>query len=282
MIIVRKKVIPMAGKGTGKYYAPVYRAKKSPMKLRRIKIIKRCAVIAAAVAVVAVSIAAFQINKDDSSSFVKVAASEQSLAGVSSYPRIVDHSSPLPEDYVPENLVTLGTLPNGDNVTLRADAAEAFLTMCSAMSEDGLGIVPVRGYVSYDEQRNVLSAAADRLVAEGASAEEAQKLAADEVSAPGEDEAQLGTSIDVSVSADSFDSFTLTEQYQWICANARHYGFIIRYTSANQKYTGVKDKPYHLRYVGKDAAEFMASSNLCLEEYVRAVKADNSKAKPEI
>ena len=154
--------------------------------------------------------------------------------------------------------------------------------MCSAMSEDGLGIVPVRGYVSYDEQRNVLSAAADRLVAEGASAEEAQKLAADEVSAPGEDEAQLGTSIDVSVSADSFDSFTLTEQYQWICANARHYGFIIRYTSANQKYTGVKDKPYHLRYVGKEAAEFMASSNLCLEEYVRAVKADNSKAKPEI
>ena len=279
MIIVRKKVIPMAGKGTGKYYAPVYRAKKSPMKLRRIKIIKRCAVIAAAVAVVAVLIAAFQINKDDSSSFVKVAASKQSLAGVSSYPRIVDHSSPLPEDYVPENLVTLGTLPNGDNVTLRADAAEAFLTMCSAMSEDGLGIVPVRGYVSYDEQRNVLSAAADRLVAEGASAEEAQKLAADEVSAPGEDEAQLGTSIDVSVSADSFDSFTLTEQYQWICRNAHRYGFIVRYNDAAKAVTGVSVRPWHLRYVGTEAAGNMFSRNMCLEQYAAAVKADNPRAK---
>ena len=106
-------MIPMKGKGTGKYYAPIYRAKKSPVKLRRIRIMKRCIAIAAAVAIVAVSIAAFQINKDDSSSFVKVAASEQSLAGVSSYPRIVDHSSPLPDDYVPENLMSLGTIPNG-------------------------------------------------------------------------------------------------------------------------------------------------------------------------
>ena len=274
-------MIPMKGKGTGKYYAPIYRAKKSPVKLRRIRIMKRCIAIAAAVAIVAVSIAAFQINKDDSSSFVKVAASEQSLAGVSSYPRIVDHSSPLPDDYVPENLMSLGTIPNGENIYLRVDAAEAFLEMCSAMSEDGLGIVPVKGYVSFDEQSNVLSAAADRLVAEGADAEEAQKLAAAEVFAPGEDEAQLGTSIDVSVSANSVDLFVLTEQYQWICRNAYRYGFIIRYTSANKKYTGVKEQPWHLRYVGKDVAEFMASTNICLEEYVSTVKADNPNAKEE-
>ena len=163
-----EKVIPMKGKGTGKYYAPVYRAKKSPLKLRRIRLIRRCAAIAAAVAIVAVSIAAFQINKDDSSSFVKVAASEQSLAGVSSYPRIVNHSSPLSESYVPENLMSLGTLPNGDNIFLRADAAEAFLDMCAAMSEDGLGIVPVKGYVSYEDQSDVLTRTADRLIAEGA------------------------------------------------------------------------------------------------------------------
>ena len=166
----------MRGKGTGKYYAPVYRAKKSPAKLRRIRLFKRCAVIAAAVTIVAVSIAAIKISSYDSASFVKVAASEQLLVGVSSYPRIVDQSSPLPEDYVPENLVALGTLPNGEKVFLRADAAEAFLTMCSAMSEDGLGIVPVRGYVSYEDQSSLLTETADRLVAEGATAEEAKRL----------------------------------------------------------------------------------------------------------
>ena len=276
-----EKVIPMKGKGTGKYYAPVYRAKKSPLKLRRIRLIRRCAAIAAAVAIVAVSIAAFQINKDDSSSFVKVAASEQSLAGVSSYPRIVNHSSPLSESYVPENLMSLGTLPNGDNIFLRADAAEAFLDMCAAMSEDGLGIVPYKGYVSYEDQSDVLTRTADRLIAEGADADEAQKIAQAEVFAPGEDEAQLGTSIDVSVSADSVDNFVLTEQFQWISRNANHYGFIIRYVEANRKYTGVNEKPWHLRYVGKEAAEFMFSTNTCLEDYVSAVKSDNPHAKSD-
>lgn len=281
VIIVRKKVIPMAGKGTGKYYAPVYKAKKSPVKVRRIKLFKRCAAVAAAVAVVAVSISAVQISKDENSSFMRVAASEQTLAGVSSYPRIVDHNDPLAENYVPENLVSLGTIPNGENVFLRADAAEAFLAMCSAMSDDGLGIVPVRGYVSYEDQGSVLSETVDKLIAEGEDAEEARKTAEAEVFAPGEDEAQLGTSIDVSVSADSVDSFALTEQYQWICHNAHNYGFIIRYTTANKKFTGIGEKPWHLRYVGKDAAEFMASANICLEQYVNAVKADNSKAKSD-
>ena len=278
---VEEKVIPMRGKGTGKYYAPVYRAKKSPAKLRRIRLFKRCAVIAAAVTIVAVSIAAIKISSDDSASFVKVAASEQLLVGVSSYPRIVDQSSPLPEDYVPENLVALGTLPNGENVFLRADAAEAFLTMCSAMSEDGLGIVPGRGYVSYEDQSSLLPETAARLDAAGATAEAAEKAAKAEVFAPGEDEAQLGTSIDVSVSAEIMDQFVLTEQFQWIARNAWHYGFIIRYTSANQKYTGVEERPWHLRYVGKEAAEFMAAENKCLESYIRIVKADNPDAKEE-
>lgn len=269
---------PMAGKGTGKYYAPVYRAKKSPIKIRRIKLFKRCALIAAAIAVIAISIAAVQINRDENESFVKVAASEHSLAEVSSYPRIVNHSSPLPSDYVPENLMSLGTLPNGDNIFLRADAAEAFLEMCSAMSEDGLGIVPVKGYVSYDEQSEVLANEVDKLIAEGATAEEAKKRVKAEVFAPGEDEAQLGTSIDISTDPNRIDYFSITEQFQWVSQNAHLYGFIIRYCDAAKKVTGTEVKPWHLRYVGNEAAEYMFTTNMCLEQYVKAVKTDNPKA----
>ena len=272
----------MAGKGTGKYYAPVYRAKKSPAKLRQMRLFKRCAIISAAVVIAAVSIAAFQINKDDSESFVKVAASKQSFAEVSCYPRVVNSDSPLTEEFVPENLMSLGTLPGGDNILLRADAAEAFTEMCTAMSQDGLGIVPVKGYISYDEQRNELTDAADRLVAEGASDKEAKKQAAAEVSAPGENEAQLGTTVEISTDANTVDGFALTEQYQWICRNAHKYGFIIRYTANKKKVTGISAQPWRLRFVGHHAAEIMVSSNMCLEEYVRAVKAANPKAAPEI
>ena len=271
----------MAGKGTGKYYAPVYRAKKSPAKLRRIRIFRHCGIIAVAVALAAFSIAAFQINKNESESFVTVAASEQSFADVPSYPRVVNRANPLPGDYVPKSLMSLATLPGGDNVMLRTDAAEAFLEMCAAMSQDGLGVIPVKGYISYDEQRNELTAAQDRLIADGASAREAKERAAAEVSAPGEDEAQLGTTVEISTDANSVDGFALTEQYQWICRSAHKYGFIIRYTASKKKTTGMKDMPWRLRYVGKDAAEAMVSSNMCLEEYVNAVKKDNPDAAQE-
>ena len=136
-----------------------------------------------------------------------------------------------------------------------------------------------RGFLKGISLTAFAGAASPRLMAEGTDAEEAQKLAQSKVFAPGEDEARLGTSIDVSVSADSVDTFVLTEQYQWIARNAHRYGFIIRYTAANQKYTGVEERAWHLRYVGKDAAEFMASFNMCLEDYVSAVKADNPTAK---
>ena len=273
-----EKVIPMAGKGTGKYYAPVYRAKKSPAKLRRGKLIKRCTIVAAAVAIAAVAIAAVTISRKESESFVKVAASEMSLANVASYPRVVNHEAPLPEEYVPENLMALGTLPNGENAFLRADAAEAFLEMCRAMSEDGLGIVPVQGYLSYEDQCNAVTTAADRLVAGGVDPEAAKKRAESEVFAPGEDEAQLGTTIEISTNTYSFEGFNLTEQYLWICRNAHKYGYVIRYTSDKEAVTGVSARQWRLRYVGGEAAEYIASTGICLEEYVSAVKADNPDA----
>ncbi len=271
----------MAGKSTGKYYAPVYRARKSPVKMRYSRIIRRSIIIAAAVAFAAVSIAAVQISREESDSFVKVAASRQSLANVQSYPRVVSSSAPLPDGFAPENLMSLGMLPNGEDILLRADAAEAFLSMCAAMSEDGLGIVPISGYVSFDEQRALLDSTADRLVAEGVSTEEARQRASQEVSAPGQDEAQLGTSIDVSTDISSPSGFSLTEQYQWICRNAHKYGFIIRYTASKRKVTGVAEKPWRLRYVGVQAAECMVSSNMCLEEYAGAVRSDNPDATEE-
>lgn len=271
----------MAGKATGKYYAQVYRAKKSPAAVRRGRLVRRCVILAVAVIAVAVMIAAVKISRSDGDSFVQVAASEKSLSDVSSYPRIVDAGHPLPEDYAPDDLMSLATLPNGEGIFLRTDAAEAFFEMCASMSTDGLGIVPLKGYVSYESQKAELDLAADRLVAEGTEAAEAVRLASEQVSAPGEDEAQLGTTVEISTDLHSADSFGQTEQYQWICRNAARYGFIIRYTASGSKYTGVSAQPWRLRYVGRDAAEYMASHGICLEQYVKLVKSSNADATEE-
>ena len=47
------------------------------------------------------------------------------------------------------------------------------------------------------------------------------------------------------------------------------YGFINRYPSDKKEITGVTNEPWHYRYVGKDVAEEIYTSGLCLEEYLQ-------------
>lgn len=271
----------MAGKATGKYYAQFYKAKKSPFKVKKIKTVKHIVAIAAAVAVIAAAVVVWQVNRINEASFMEVSASRQSLSDVAVYPRIVNHDVPVESSVIPQNLISLNTVPNGESVYLRADAAEAFIEMVNAMSEDGLGIVPVSGYLSYEQQGEALLLGRDKYIAEGATAEQAEKLAAENYPAPGEDEAQLGTSVDISTDISAVNQFSVTDQCQWINTHAHEYGFIVRYTANKQSVTGVAAKPWHLRYVGKDAAEYMKRSGMCLEEYVKAVKQDNPNAVQE-
>ena len=50
--------------------------------------------------------------------------------------------------------------------------------------------------------------------------------------------------------------------------NAYRYGFIKRYPSDKVEITGINNEPWHYRYVGKDAANEMKETGMCLEEYM--------------
>lgn len=55
---------------------------------------------------------------------------------------------------------------------------------------------------------------------------------------------------------------------RWVRANAARFGFIIRYPSGKQKYTGIPHEPWHLRYLGGDHATKVKASGLTLEQYL--------------
>lgn len=63
-------------------------------------------------------------------------------------------------------------------------------------------------------------------------------------------------------------SFAELPEGQWLAENAHKYGFILRYPKDKQHITGVQYEPWHFRYVGKDAAEYIYNHSLCLEEYL--------------
>lgn len=50
--------------------------------------------------------------------------------------------------------------------------------------------------------------------------------------------------------------------------NMSKYGFILRYPKGKEDITGYDYEPWHLRYVGVDAAKEIMDNGITLEEYI--------------
>jgi len=191
-----------------------------------------------------------------------------------SYPRLINTDNILGADYVPPQLTRLYGMPDGVDVQLNFDAATAFTKLYNAMLEDGLGILPLSGYRTYEEQLAIFNYNVELHAAEGMTVEEARKVTEGFVAIPGSSEHQYGRSIDVTIDGTTNHTFHKTEQGRWLIDNAHKYGFIIRYPDDKVDITGINYEPWHLRYVGNYHAEYMHRYDLCLEEYIKLVLID--------
>lgn len=68
------------------------------------------------------------------------------------------------------------------------------------------------------------------------------------------------------------EKFGETPDGKWVAKNAYKYGFIIRYPKGKEDITKYEYEPWHLRYVGKEAAKAMHDHDLTFEEYMNKVK----------
>jgi len=55
----------------------------------------------------------------------------------------------------------------------------------------------------------------------------------------------------------------------WLHSVLHNFGFILRYPPDTTEITGIIYEPWHFRYVGKQAAAYITSHNLTLEEYLQ-------------
>lgn len=154
---------------------------------------------------------------------------------------IVNKTYALPADYAP-----------GVDETAQA----AFNEMQAAAADEGLNIYISSGYRSYDYQAGLYQRYVDK---DG-------KAEADRYSArPGHSEHQTGLAFDLN-SIDN--SFADTKEGKWVLRNCYKYGFIIRYPADKEDVTGYMWEPWHIRYLGKETAQAVYDSGLCLEEYL--------------
>lgn len=187
---------------------------------------------------------------------------------------LANADDPMEEDEEPENLTKLvsrhnnsdGSNENGGvyitsntSVQLVKEAADALTEMLNDADEAGVALYVRQGYRSYEDEMKRYNRLKDKSGAQ----------------TPGQSDYQTGLAVTV-VSRDwrsktPTAEFVDTAEYQWLSSNCARYGFIFRYPEGKQDITGWEWEPWHIRYVGREAAEIIRLNNLCLEEFVAGI-----------
>jgi len=202
-------------------------------------------------------------SSNDSSS--NDASSSDSSVDLSAWNLIlVNHYNGLSTDYVPD--VTL--VANGQY--MHVNVAGIVKQMIADAKSEGVNLTLVSGYRSASRQTYLYNRKVNYYVGLGYSKSEALTKAASVVNPPGYSEHQTGLCMDITDS--SYVSLTENQEntkgYKWLYANCYKYGFILRYPKDKENITEVIYEPWHFRYVGVEAATYIMSNNLTLEEYI--------------
>ncbi len=177
---------------------------------------------------------------------------------------LVNGEHPMPEDWQQE----IVELENGQSIDSRAypDLQE----MMDDARAEGLAPFICSSWRSPETQKRLFKEEVAKYVKQGYSKSEAEIQAARWVAVPGTSEHELGLALDIV----SVDNQRLEEEQEdtpmqrWLMAHCHEYGFILRYPKDKEDITGISYEPWHYRYVGRENAEAIRDSGLCLEEYV--------------
>ena len=187
---------------------------------------------------------------------------------------LVNHESPLSDDYIPTDLVSLNCDTNPANpksyYSLRVTTEKALSLMMTAMKNSGIdGIQVSSSYRSYARQEYLLNDYVnDKMSKENLSYEKAKEEVMKTLALPGHSEHQTGLSVDFVQGTSSLtEKFENTTAFEWLSENAHKFGFILRYPKDKTDITGYDYEPWHYRFVGRTVASRIYEAEICYEEY---------------
>ncbi|WP_028544745.1 M15 family metallopeptidase [Paenibacillus taiwanensis] len=179
---------------------------------------------------------------------------------------VVNKQRSLPDGYEPTDLVE----PNvkfsfseaHEKRHMRKEAAAALEQLFASANESGIELNAVSGYRSFKRQQSLFSHYVDT---------QGQEYASRVSAVPGTSEHQTGLSIDVSspsVSNELEQVFGDSKEGKWLAEHAHEAGFIIRYPEDGEAVTGYMYEPWHIRYVGVEAATAIYEQKTTLEQFL--------------
>lgn len=183
---------------------------------------------------------------------VKIADVARFFSSDGNYIPLVNPWNSVPEDYE-LRLVTV------EGLKVDSTCSDALLQMMYAARNANLTCVLNSTYRDMATQTYLWNRRYNDYISKGYSEEEAYRLSARRVAYPGTSEHHTGLAIDITGSE---------KLYQWFRDHAWEYGFHVRYRGDKEALTGIKDEPWHLRYVGKEIAQILQEKDWCLEEFL--------------
>ena len=141
-----------------------------------------------------------------------------------------------------------------ENIYMRPEAAQALEALFDAALEDGVKLYATSGFRSYSTQKAIFERKLENM---------SEKAANASVAKPGYSEHQTGLAMDVEGHSSLGSG---------LVQNCHEYGYIIRYPKGKTDITGYIYEPWHIRYVGKEAAAEIAALDVTFEEYILMVR----------
>jgi len=175
------------------------------------------------------------------------------IDNLNSYHVLVNKYNYLPEDYVPEDLVSIQGF---DSFKMRPEASKYITTLIKDANDVGIKLEPYSTYRSYTRQSTLY----DTYVSEDG-IDIADKYSA----RPGFSEHQTGLAADIR--SVGYLADVSIEASDWLLQNSYKYGYILRYLEETTFITGYESEPWHIRYVGVNIATDIVSKKLTFEEY---------------
>ncbi len=170
---------------------------------------------------------------------------------------VVNKRTPLdPVDHEPDLTTVRGYL-------VRPDVAPDLTALLAAADADDVRLTLRSAYRGYPKQAAVYEGWVAQLGAAQADAVSAR---------PGHSEHQTGLAVDVGGTTqpgcDFEPCFGETTEGRWVAEHAATFGFLVRYTPENSGVTGYAPEAWHLRWVGRDLAAYMADTGVTTLEEV--------------
>lgn len=180
---------------------------------------------------------------------------------------VVNKERYLPDGYEPPDLVEPNVKFSFEEAHekrhMRKEAAEALEEMFKQAKEEGVTLHAVSGYRSFKRQESLFSHYVNT---------QGKEYAARVSAVPGTSEHQTGLTMDLSspsVGDVLEEVFGDSDEGKWVAEHAHEFGFIIRYPKDGESITGYVYEPWHVRYVGKEAAKAAYDGKLTLEQLLQ-------------